>query len=63
MANRPCYQDRKVLRDHTAGQRLPLSELTGARLLCVPLHPAMSDADNEYICAALTESVMASRDA
>ena len=57
VANRPCYQDRKILFDHTEGQYLPLSELTGARLLCVPLHPAMSDADNEYICAALIESL------
>lgn len=59
VANRPCYQDRKVLREHTRGQRLPLSEEIGARLFCVPIHPAMSDADNMYICAALIETVMA----
>ncbi len=57
VANRPCYQDRKVLREHTLGQTLPLSEQLGARLFCIPLHPAMSDEDNEYICAALIEAV------
>lgn len=57
VANRPCYQDRRILRDHTDGQRLPRSENIGARLLCLPIHPAMSDEDNYYISAAFIESV------
>ncbi len=57
VANRPVYQVRKLLRDHTAGQSLPLSESLGERILCVPIHPAMPDADNEYIAAALIECV------
>ena len=36
---------------------LPASERLGERLFCVPIHPAMPDADNEYICAALLECV------
>lgn len=57
VANRPVYQDRGFLREHTKGQSLPLSESLGARLFCIPIHPAMSDADNEYICAGVIECV------
>ncbi|HOX38408.1 MAG TPA: DegT/DnrJ/EryC1/StrS family aminotransferase [Candidatus Brocadiia bacterium] len=55
VANPPCYKSRKLLRDHTAGQDLPLSNEIGARLLCLPIHPAMPDKDNEYISAAFIE--------
>ena len=55
VANRPVYQDRKILRDHTPGQSLPVSEEIGARLFCVPIHPVMSPEDNEFICAAVIE--------
>ena len=57
IANRPVYLDRAVLREHAAGQRLPLSEGLGERLFCVPIHPAMTDEDNEYMAAALIEGV------
>ncbi len=55
VANRPVYVDRKVMRDHTPGQRLPLSEQLGGRIFCPPIHPAMTDEDNEFICAALID--------
>ncbi len=55
VANPPVYTHRKFLRDRTPGQSLPLSENIGLRLFCVPCHPAMSDEDNEYICASLIE--------
>ena len=61
VANPPVYTYRKILREHTAGQSLPLSELLGARLFCVPIHPAMSEQDNEYISAALIECIEALR--
>ena len=57
VANPPVYEGRKILRDATAGQSLPLSEAIGRRLFCVPIHPAMSEEDNEYISAALIECV------
>jgi perosamine synthetase len=57
VANPPVYTYRKFLRDHTPGQSLPLSEQLGKRLFCVPIHPAMSDEDNEYIAAGLIECV------
>ena len=57
VANKPVYLGRKMLRDHTAGQHLAVSEAIGERLLCVSLHPSMTDEDNDYIAAALTACV------
>ena len=57
IANKPAYQARKFLREHTQGQALPLSEKIGERLFCIPTHPVMSDNDNEYIAAALIECI------
>ncbi len=57
IANPPVYETRTLLRDHTAGQTLPLSEAIGRRLLCVSLHPTMGDELNEYIAASLIECV------
>ncbi len=57
VANPPAYTCRKFLSDRTPGQSLPLSENIGKRLFCVPIHPAMSDEDNEYIAASLIECV------
>jgi dTDP-4-amino-4,6-dideoxygalactose transaminase len=57
VANPPVYTYRKFLADHTKGQSLPRSENIGKRLFCVPIHPAMSDEDNEYIAASLIECV------
>ncbi len=57
IANPPVYESRKLMREHTPGQSLPLSEQIGKRIVCVPIHPAMSDQDNEYISAAFIECV------
>ena len=45
------------MREHTAGQELPLSDEIGARLFSLPIHPRMSDEDNEFIAAALWDAV------
>ena len=57
IANPPCHATHPFLRRHTQGVSLPVSEEIGRRLFCLPLHPAMSDADNEYISAALCEAL------
>ena len=57
VANPPCFEARKVLRDATPGQDLPLSREIGGRLFCLPMHPAMSEEDNEYIAAAVSECI------
>lgn len=57
IANRPAYLDRQYLRDCTPGQSLPLSEELGDRLFCVPIHPCMTDDDNERISAGLIDCI------
>ncbi|MBN2449536.1 MAG: DegT/DnrJ/EryC1/StrS family aminotransferase [Lentisphaeria bacterium] len=57
IANRPAYLSRKILAEHTRGQKTPLSEAVTERLFCVSIHPAMTDAENRYIAAALIRCV------
>jgi len=57
VANRPAYQDFAFIANHTQGQRTPLSEELGARLFNPPIHPQMPEEDNEYICAAIEETI------
>jgi dTDP-4-amino-4,6-dideoxygalactose transaminase len=45
------------VRQRTAGQQLPVSAEIAARLFCPPIHPCMSDDDNEFIAAAVIEGV------
>ncbi|MCK5803895.1 MAG: DegT/DnrJ/EryC1/StrS family aminotransferase, partial [Lentisphaeria bacterium] len=57
VANAPAYTTRRLLADATPGQTVPVSEAVATRMFCVSLHPAMDDALNEYICAAVIECV------
>ena len=57
VANPPQYQQTPFLREMTPGQDLPRSNLIGQRLFCVSLHPCMTTEHNEYVCAALIETV------
>ena len=56
-AVRDGRRNRSILRETTAGQTLPLSDELGARLFCISIHPLMTEAQNEYICAAVIEAV------
>ncbi len=62
VANPPCHSMIPFLRNHVGEVHLPVSEDLARRLLCLPMHPAMSNHDNEYICAAVWEAVEAVRD-
>ena len=55
--NRAVYADSPFIREQTAGQTLPLSEELSARLFCMALHPLMTEAENEYMAAALWDAV------
>ncbi len=57
VANPPAYQSSAYLDRNTDHSDLPRSELLGRRIFCVPIHPLMPSSDNEYICAALWETV------
>lgn len=56
VANAPSYLSRKILAENF-GKTTPLSEAIAKRMLCVSLHPAMTDDDNRYICAAFITCV------
>lgn len=62
VANPPAYQTDAYIRRMTPGQSCPHAEELGARLFCPPMHPQLSDADNEYICAAIADAMEAQRD-
>lgn len=62
IANPPVTESSALIREHTAGQHLPLSAELGQRLFCPPIHPSMTHEQNEYICAALIETVARIRD-
>jgi dTDP-4-amino-4,6-dideoxygalactose transaminase len=55
--NPPVHKTVPFVARHTEGQELPLSEQLGGRIICPPIHPAMSEEDNEYIAAAVWEAV------
>jgi dTDP-4-amino-4,6-dideoxygalactose transaminase len=57
VANPPTYTYNRFIRQHTEGQRLPISEGVGARLFCPSLHPLMTEEQNEYVAAAIIEAV------
>ncbi len=57
VANPPCYKSRPWLQKVTDTTKTPKADALGERIMCVPIHPLMSSSDNEYICAALWESV------
>lgn len=57
VANPPTYKSHQFVRDHVAGQEVPLAEEIGARLFCPSLHPLMTEEENEYVAAALIETV------
>ena len=51
IANQPTYLKHKLLAERF-GKTTPFSEELASRLICISIHPAMSEADNEYIAAA-----------
>lgn len=57
VANPPTYETSPHIRRHTQGQRLPATELLARRIICLPLHPLMTEADNAYVAAVAQEAV------
>ncbi len=57
VANPSVHTTIPFIARHTAGQALPRSEELGRRLLCLPIHPTMTEADNAYIAAAVGAAV------
>ncbi len=57
VANAPVYEASSLLRGYMHGETLPVSDELGKRLFCPPVHPAMTQEQNEYISAAIIEAV------
>ena len=55
--NPPVYETRRILLEHGKGARLPISDQIGKRLLCLPMHPAMPESENEYMAMAFRQCV------
>jgi len=62
VANPPCHNTVQYIRDRVPGQEVPKSEVIAKRLFCIPIHPRMSQNDNEYICAAVSKAVQRIRE-
>lgn len=58
VANNPSYLTRKIIAAN-CGCTTPLSEQLARQMICVSIHPAMSDSDNEYIAAAFISCIHA----
>ena len=57
VANPPAYEIDGLIKEHAAGQGLPVSNEIGRRLFCVSIHPLMTEEQNEYAAAALADAV------
>jgi perosamine synthetase len=62
VANPPVHETFPYVMRAAGDQDLPVSREVGKRLLCAPIHPCMSEEDNQYIAAALWEAVVRLRD-
>jgi perosamine synthetase len=56
VANRPTWMDSPRIREHVAGQRLPVAESVGSRVICPSLHPLMTEAENRRVADAVAEA-------
>jgi dTDP-4-amino-4,6-dideoxygalactose transaminase len=57
VANPPVHNTVPYIQEHTPSVELPISDEVGGRLFCPPIHPYMPNEDNEYIAAAIWETV------
>lgn len=56
VGNPPTYKSNKLIRANIRRQRLLLSENLGNRILCLPIHPAITKKSNKYIINAFIKS-------
>jgi len=56
-AGASTYKLHRLIKEHTAGQNVPISDEISERVFCVSIHPLMTPEENEYICAAVAEAV------
>ena len=57
VANPPVHNTVPYITERVGKVSLPVSEQTGDRIVCPPIHPYMPDSDNAYIAAAIWEAM------
>jgi len=57
ISNPPTYRRWPYIAQRCGVPRLPVSEDIAARLLCLPLHPQLTEEQELYICASLLEAI------
>ena len=53
----PQYNRWEYIRKNCGSPSLPISEMICDRLICLPLHPLMTDQQNEFCCAVLMDAI------
>jgi dTDP-4-amino-4,6-dideoxygalactose transaminase len=56
VGNPAVHRQFPFIAEHTKGQSVAVSEGLSERLFCLPIHPLMTDEENEHICAAVWEA-------
>lgn len=49
VANQPTYKNNKFIKSNIGGQKLPLADSLGSRILCIYIHPSMTRKINKYV--------------
>jgi dTDP-4-amino-4,6-dideoxygalactose transaminase len=53
----PQYNRWEYIRKKCGSPSLPISEMICDRLICLPLHPLMTDEQNEFCCSVLIDAI------
>ena len=56
-AGAETYKMHPLIKEHTAGQKVPVTDEVSGRVISISIHPLMTEEENEYICAATAEAV------
>jgi len=56
VSNPPTYERWSFIREACGNGALLASEDVGRRLICLPIHPCMSEKEDDFICAAFLET-------
>lgn len=56
VGNPPTYKLNSLIKDHTHDQILPIAEDLGERIICVCIHPSITNETNQYIINSFTKA-------
>lgn len=56
ITNDPTYKRWKYIKDNCGIPELPVTEDVASRLMCLPIHPQMTEMQNKYIVAAFVKA-------